>query len=350
MKKIVEIKDEMNLNLKEIKNIILSKSHRTDTERKSSFISMLWNIRTMNDIKVKKLAEILNFMASNEMGKDNNGVVIDVIAITEFGKLESKFNTFNLKGYNFYSALRNDRKGGGVALYVRNNINVNIKLTKVTKDLEMIHAELFKDDDPKIDLINIYRPPNGNKNVFNGKIDELLFENEDLLVMGDININNFQSEGDEQAKKYLEILSSHNYGMINKAITRFNPITSRHAIIDHIIARTDNSHLFTLTSDQMTINKYSDHNIIFTVHPGNINFKKRVKLLTVNKTNKMKAVEDIKHKIMNIPINENPDILCSTIVDTVKHSLKENTQTFTMKSDEARDVVPPWANVQYIYL
>ncbi|KAL7021206.1 hypothetical protein ACKWTF_011802 [Chironomus riparius] len=134
----------------EIKNTILRNQYSKESEIKSPLNLLLWNIRTINDIKLRKLTEIINFMASDEVGKDEknknkfNHAVIDVIVLVEYGKMQSKFNTFNMKGYKFYSALRSERKGGGIALYVKDNINVNIKFSKITKDFEMLHTELFK--------------------------------------------------------------------------------------------------------------------------------------------------------------------------------------------------------------
>jgi len=105
---------------------------------------MLWNIRTVNEIKQRKMTEIINYMGYNEVRKDvkdkkeSNSVVIDIIVLVEYGKRQIKFKTFNLKGYELYSISRDDRKGGGIALYVKNNINVNVKLSTITKDYEII--------------------------------------------------------------------------------------------------------------------------------------------------------------------------------------------------------------------
>ena len=350
----IEINETLNLSLKEIKDTILINSHKNGTKMKYPFTSMMWNIRTMNDKKLRKLSEIVSFLSRNEVREDktqkkDRRLIIDVIAIVEFGKKCSKFNTFNLNGYDFYSILRNDRKGGGIALFVNNKININIKFSQITSDYEMIHAELFKEETHLINLLVTYRPPNGDKENFINKLDSILFENDEMILMGDININSIQSASTEPlTENYLDMLTSHNYSIRNKAITRFNHLTNRHSIIDHIITRKSNSELFTLTSDEATIKSFSDHNIIFIVQPGNSNLIKSNKKLTIDKTNKAKVIKDLRNNFTSIPINIHPEQYCDSIVNTVQEVIKANTKTFTLKTNESMDHIPPWANTDYI--
>ena len=93
-----------------------------------------------------------------------------------------------------YTLVRNDRTrhGGGVAMYIRNSINFNVRNDLHDEALEFLCVEISK---PKVKPFLIstwYRPPNSCKDLFDklqvilDKIEFLGIENN---IIGDLNCN-----------------------------------------------------------------------------------------------------------------------------------------------------------------
>ena len=84
---------------------------------------------------------------------------IDILCINE-SRLDETI-TNDAVGIAGYSLFRNDRYrlGGGVAVYVRNVLNVNERSSLVPLSLEAICVEVFKPKTKPILLTAIYRPP-----------------------------------------------------------------------------------------------------------------------------------------------------------------------------------------------
>lgn len=140
------LEKEKNLSLNEMKNAIFENMYEERAQKVSPFLSLLWNINTINDIKFSKLREILNELSRNEMKSKTTNPIdskkqyhkkvkqVDLIALVEFGKKPA--NCFNINGYTLFTSLRHDRKGGGIGVYVKNTYNSNIIFTEISRDIE----------------------------------------------------------------------------------------------------------------------------------------------------------------------------------------------------------------------
>lgn len=237
-----------NFNLDKMKSILHLKLFSNSTSNKNPILSMLWNIRSINDNKLRKLTEIINYLTIKKVRMDENVkkdvkmVQIDWLVITEFGKKDSKFNPFNIQGYKLFTALRIDKKGGGIGIYVNNCHSAHIKYKEVAKDYEFLLIEIWRPSDSRINVLGIYRPPIGSKQAFCMKLEEILLRHdENLIIMGDTNIN-CNEKCDSTYKEFMNILDCYNYKIINSAPTRFNAITGNHSMIDQIITRNIKEH------------------------------------------------------------------------------------------------------------
>lgn len=68
-----------------------------------------------------------------------------------------------INGYNVYCA-DGPRKGGGVAIYMRSNSDVNLVLKEsVFKELELLALEIELSKNHRIMLVGCYRPPSAPK-------------------------------------------------------------------------------------------------------------------------------------------------------------------------------------------
>ena len=105
---------------------------------------------------------------------------------------------YDINGFNFVETHRTRRSGGGVGIFLRNNILYQIRsdLTLNNEFSESIFIEINKDlfnKNRNIIIGVIYRPPNTDLKLFNGGINELLDtlkrEHKYCYLMGDYDIN-----------------------------------------------------------------------------------------------------------------------------------------------------------------
>ena len=117
-----------------------------------------------------------------------------VIAISE-SWLDGNDNLdeFHLENYTMFNTIRNDKKGGGVALYVTNEIKVKKleKLSCVTENLsECITVEIVVEKGKNIVVSCVYRTPGSDIYQFIEYLDNMLYEiknNKSIYLIGDMN-------------------------------------------------------------------------------------------------------------------------------------------------------------------
>ena len=116
-----------------------------------------------------------------------------------------------------YSIIRKDRigeRGGGVCIFIKNNIAYKIKENKsVNINLEYNHIE-FIINNKHFNLINIYNPGGKiNKEEYN-----LLFAVKNAIICGDFNSKNIlwkSNKTDYNGKNIQELLDEHNLYILN---------------------------------------------------------------------------------------------------------------------------------------
>ena len=138
-----------------------------------------------------------------------NDYNIDILGVSETW-LNSSLddNMLNIQNYNI---IRNDRswnddvtntnskvkRGGGVCMYIKNNIKFSthaLEMYNVScRNIECQWVKILLDKQRNIVIGNIYRPPQGNIKNFveylEGVIENLDLSKEDLVLMGDFNID-----------------------------------------------------------------------------------------------------------------------------------------------------------------
>lgn len=116
----------------------------------------------------------------------------DVLAINET-KLDSTIND-GLVRVNGYSIERKDRNinGGGVLLYIRENINYVKRKDLVPNNLEMIAIEITKPKVKSFIISTWYRPPDSKLDLlvdFENFLKTVDSEGKETLMVGDVNCN-----------------------------------------------------------------------------------------------------------------------------------------------------------------
>ena len=118
-------------------------------------------------------------LTSFEICLQNLEFEFSVIGITETWLTDSNSDLYNINGFNVVETYRTGRSGGGVGIFLRNNILYQIRsdLTLNNEFSESIFIEIDKDlfnKNRNIIIGVIYRPPNTDLKLFNDDINELL--------------------------------------------------------------------------------------------------------------------------------------------------------------------------------
>lgn len=222
-------------------SLIGCRSYKLDEILKTNFnnlnqINMLnLNCRSL----FNKLDEIEVFISSTKID-------FDVIIFTETWLKPHNEKITNLNNYNSITLSRKQKIGGGIAFFINKNI-AYIHRNELTKDNINIEIELDIIEIIKIKsniiIINIYRPPNTQLEIFFNVISQLLDkitkENKIIYLIGDFNINLYSHN--PIAKNLLDLLLSYSLLPTINIPTRFsnNTITT----IDNIF--TNNLNDFT---------------------------------------------------------------------------------------------------------
>ncbi|MGY8822307.1 MAG: reverse transcriptase domain-containing protein, partial [Pseudomonadales bacterium] len=179
-----------------------------------------------------------------------------------------------LEGYELLRTDRN-RKGGGVACYVRDNICYT-RITGIFNDIEYVAVKLLLPKTKPILVGTFYRPPNQINFLekLNENFESLGTENVETFLLGDFNINLFQNgrymfnsnknrlvSTDNSIsglfKKYKEFCTS--YGLNQLIVTPTRIACQSSSLIDHILTNSPN----TVVKSGVIEVGLSDHQLIF---------------------------------------------------------------------------------------
>jgi exonuclease III len=102
-----------------------------------------------------------------------------------------------LDGYKIFRLDRMVKKGGGVAILVKNSYNASIENTLLTDNVELLHVSLQLPASKAINIISVYKPPHVSVGNFLSDMGTLLssinYNSFPLIIVGDININALNS-------------------------------------------------------------------------------------------------------------------------------------------------------------
>ena len=187
------------------------------------------------------------------------------IAVTETWLRTSDLDLFKLANFNFYSSARtNNKRGGGVGLFVNENFDANLasNLTINSDDIECIFLTLT----PKLihtktqTLIGcIYRSPSSNQSKFLSELERMLntmdlaYKHHTILIAGDFNMDLLKSDTSPAIQEFTDLLSSHSFLPLISKPTRVTQSST--SLIDNIFC---NNFMQTISSC-IIYNDISDH-------------------------------------------------------------------------------------------
>ena len=132
---------------------------------------------------------------------------------TKFVKDKENLSNVNIAGYDFISepSLSN---AGGVAFYVKNNLNyiINSEYTTSSPDFEALWLEILGEGKRNLLCGVLYRHPNSNLEKFldyiNLTAEKIIQENKLCLMMGDFNIDLLKIDVHANSENFLNITGS----------------------------------------------------------------------------------------------------------------------------------------------
>ena len=180
-----------------------------------------------------------------------------------------------MDGYVAEHNCRLNRTGGGVSLYIKNEIEYSIRkdLLLQNSSLESLFIEIDKKHFKKKKDIVVgvfYRPPDTNIRVFNNYLleclDAIKGEKKTAYLLGDFNVNILNSDNHLPTREFVDSLFSHSF--IPK-ITKPTRVTNRSAtLIDNIFSNVPPDSECDLSGILYT--DISDHFPVFYIDNSNL--------------------------------------------------------------------------------
>ena len=221
------------------------------------------------------------------------------IGITETWFKDNNADLYTLQGYNVVEKHRVSKRGGGVAVYIKQGIHFTqrVDLSVFNDSIETVFIEIDKFEvhsETNIIVGVIYRPHNTDMKLFSELMtdvfERLQRENKLSYLMGDYNLDLLKHEIHPQTSNFLDIIYSYNYIPLITRPTRRKEQSG--TLIDNIF--TNNLAELGTSIHGLLVTDISDHLPIFIV-----NFKlKERKIDTV--TFRRKYSMQNKNKFLNL--------------------------------------------------
>lgn len=192
---------------------------------KNALNFFLLNIRSLRN-KTTELQLLIH-----ELEQKNN-TTYDFLALTETWAKKDEVPMLHFDGYNLVLQEKPIRRGGGVAMYVRQGINFDAQeINAVTYNA--IKFRVSGTSTSQISGILIYRFPKSNKELFFNELsNSILSLSENSLIIGDINLDllkRAESEG------YRNLMVSMGFRSMLNLPTR--EVSTSSTCIDHVFLR-----------------------------------------------------------------------------------------------------------------
>ena len=161
---------------------------------------MLLNIRSIK----KKLQELEIFIESLVKKPD-------IIIITESWLKEDELKFFNLKNYQTIGNCRPNQRGGGIIIFINEDIKFNIVKNE---HFEKNHLIVINSNDLNTKIAAFYRSPSSNSDKFIELLENSLDKLDNIICLGDANFDLLKGN-DVQVQNYVETLKTNNFNILN---------------------------------------------------------------------------------------------------------------------------------------
>jgi exonuclease III len=125
---------------------------------------------------------------------------IDIMTLSEMhivdGQYDDNESLFQIPGYVFIKRNRKNGSGGGVAMFIKDNIRWERRCNLERDNLESIWIKVFIKNSKSLLLATCYRPPEGSEYLlvdynenFNDMLRGCTQESKETIILGDFNVN-----------------------------------------------------------------------------------------------------------------------------------------------------------------
>ena len=301
MQNTLELNDVLNDDSKNLDNILLFDNNDDDDDQPISppVCHYLTETEYANTLTISKLSDschlkIVSLNIANLLSKLNYFKIFignlcnnlnkpNIIAVTETHLNDRQNHGYTkdelhhlIPGYKFFYRNRSNRRGGGVGIFVDDNLAGNLKVEAedlfvnevfetLTIRIPSIHLDHGKKD---LVLQVIYRQPgNANTDAFLQSLQNWLNlydkNSNEIIITGDMNLDLLKYQSHTPTSTYLDMLMSH---YLTPIITR--PTRIKHAsatLIDHIFSKLTIIKAGILTSEIAGSHGFTDHYPVFCI-------------------------------------------------------------------------------------
>ena len=251
----------------------------------------------------------------------------DIVALTETWLNENNKDDYVLDGYEVCHIVRKNRKGGGVAVYIKNGINYKvIEEFCINKDncFECVTVDLCGVMKKNIRISVMYRQPGSNIDECTETVNNIfsnISNSKTCYLCGDLNIGLLNHDKHRKTKEFIDALYSLSmYPLIDRPsrITEYSA-----TLIDNIFT----NDLITDKLSGLIINDVSDHLPVFSIIKNNFNKSHGEKKYF--KMNNILNFENFKTELNNLDWNiiyekNDVNLAYDCFIETIKNIYDRN--------------------------
>ena len=269
-----------------------------------------------------------------------------------------------LEGYKFVCIGRKSKGGGGVGIFVSEDIEDEVELASEGGTfMDEVFESIFLEVKPKVENLGniskemtlgvIYRQPNNaNISVFMKELGKNLKKYDkkkrELIVVGDTNLNLLNYDKHDMTAKYIDTMQEHN--MITR-ITKPTRIKHQSATLIDVIFTKDNETTLKsgiINCEIMGAHGYTDHFPVFTILKTRLKRKPKPKFITKEYftiEGKEQRRRDLQGEDWSELLNEyDPNVVYDKLQEKYKKHLSTNITTKQVKNNPHHIKQEPWMN------
>ena len=267
----------------------------------------------------------------------------EIICVSETWLSKDMEGKRHLPGYLGYFDSRDGGVGGGVAIYVKNDVIQKIQvLPKVISCTESLAIICQLKCNFSFILCQIYKPPNLTNNIFlenlNQFLEEMETQKKTIFMCGDFNIDLLNYWHNGAASEFFNILASACLFPIISKPTRVQDSSA--SLIDNIFT----NNLSIIERNGIIIDDTTDHFPIFAVANIDVGIQKaKNNQEPVKQFNYHKIPELINHLVQALADFENitdPEIACNTLIMAYSSGIQKYSSHF--RQTRKNTSIKPW--------
>lgn len=240
-----------------------------------------------------------------------------VIAVSETWLNKSLENLYNIPGYNSFFCSRENRIGGGSALYINTDFNATKIQHPIFSTADVVCAELKLSNQPNIIFCQIYRPPSTDRNQFIVELEELLRclskKKKIVCIAGDFNFDLFSSH----SLDFFNTMCSFGFLPTISKTTRWSDTSA--TLLDNIFC----NNVTTIQSSGVLLYDLTDHFPVFA------SMKIQNLSQAASEENSLffnyRHIEDLKrflsHKLSFLENENDPEVLANAVINTYNEGI-----------------------------